>query len=97
MQEAIKQFNPRDEFFTVCSLKHLFSLLSFFLNKKAAFHIGIDININRRHADGFEANNSAAVREFLFICDIKMFAGKTIDMLCFFIAVISHATCPEKP
>jgi len=82
-----------EEYFVLS--KYLFFLLPFFLDKKAAFHIGIDINIDGRHADGFEADNAAAVREFLFICDIKMLAGKTVDMLHSFIVVICHLFCPK--
>lgn len=69
----------------------MFSLVLFFLflQKQAAFHIGIDINVNRGHPDGFKADYAAAIREFLFISNVKMGAGKTINLI-FHIFLLLH-------
>jgi hypothetical protein len=70
-------------------------MLSFFGGEKAAGHIRIYLNINRRHAGGFKTDDAASVRITLFIGNIKMLAGKTIDLLNFLISFISHVAFPE--
>jgi hypothetical protein len=70
-------------------------LFLFFGQKKAAFHIGIDINIDRGHTGRFKTDHPAAVRIFLFIGDIKMLARKTIDVLDPVIAIVCHRLNPE--
>jgi hypothetical protein len=74
---------------------YLFPVLPFFLNKKTALHIGIYVDINRGHPDGFKADNAAPIRVPLLIGNIKMFTGKTIDMLCFLSVVFGHKTCSK--
>lgn len=71
-------------------------MLYFFLNKKAAWHIGIDGNLNGRHARGFKTDNAASVRISLFIGNIEMLAKETIDVRHILFGVVSHVVCPEN-
>jgi hypothetical protein len=50
--------------------------------KQIAVHFGIDKDVDRRHADGFEAHDAAAIGEFSFISDMKMLTGKAIYRCC---------------
>lgn len=55
----------------------------FFLKKKAARRVGIDKNIHGRHPRRFKADDATPIGKPLFISNIEMLAGKTIDRLHF--------------
>lgn len=57
-----------------------------FANKKRAVHSGIFMDVNRRHADGFETHRAAAIGKFYLIGNIEVLTEKTInERTCFFI------------
>ncbi len=56
--------------------------LSFLWHEQIAVHFGIGQDVGRWHTNGFEANGAAAVREFILIRDVKVFAVKTIYRCC---------------
>ena len=69
-------------------------MLYFLLHEKTAFHVGINKNINGRHTGGLKADNAAAIGIPPVMCNIKMLAEKTINVLhsifIFIIYIVGH-------
>jgi hypothetical protein len=59
----------------------------FLPDKKSTVHFGIAIDINRRHAGGFETHRAAPVGILSLIGNIEMFTEETIDEGAFFFVV----------